>query len=122
MPVAGSLTGRFGAPRGEGGTRWRGIFIRAGDGADVRAVAGGRVVFADWMRGYGNIIIVDHGAEYMTVYGNNDALLANVGDRVAGGAVIAAVGASGSGAESGLYFEIRHRGQPVDPMKWVRAR
>ena len=74
------------------------------------------------MRGYGNIIIVDHGAEYMTVYGNNDALLANVGDRVAGGAVIAAVGASGSGAESGLYFEIRHRGQPVDPMKWVRAR
>lgn len=122
MPVAGSLTGRFGAPRGEGSTRWRGIFIRAGGGADVRAVAGGRVVFADWMRGYGNIIIVDHGAEYMTVYGNNDALLANVGDRVAGGAVIAAVGASGSGAESGLYFEIRHRGQPVDPMKWVRAR
>ncbi len=120
FPVRGELVGRFGAPRAEGGTRWRGVFIRAGSGQDVLAVASGEVVFADWLRGYGNLIIVDHGSEYMTIYGHNDALLREVGDRIAAGAAIASVGASGSVQESGLYFEIRHRGQPVDPMKWVR--
>lgn len=120
FPVRGELVGRFGAPRAQGGTRWRGVFIRAGSGQDVLAVAPGEVVFADWLRGYGNLIIVDHGSEYMTIYGHNDALLREVGDRIAGGAAIASVGASGSVQESGLYFEIRHRGQPVDPMKWVR--
>lgn len=120
FPVRGELVGRFGAPRAEGGTRWRGVFIRAGSGQDVLAVASGEVVFADWLRGYGNLIIVDHGSEYMTIYGHNDALLREVGDRIAAGATIASVGASGSVQESGLYFEIRHRGQPVDPMKWVR--
>lgn len=120
FPVRGELVGRFGAPRAEGGTRWRGVFIRAGSGQDVVAVAPGEVVFADWLRGYGNLIIVDHGSEYMTIYGHNDALLREVGDRIAGGTAIASVGASGSVQESGLYFEIRHRGQPVDPMKWVR--
>lgn len=120
FPVRGELVGRFGAPRAEGGTRWRGVFIRAGSGQDVLAVAPGEVVFADWLRGYGNLIIVDHGSEYMTIYGHNDALLREVGDRIAGGTAIASVGASGSVQESGLYFEIRHRGQPVDPMKWVR--
>lgn len=120
FPVRGELVGRFGAPRAEGGTRWRGVFIRAGNGQDVLAVAPGEVVFADWLRGYGNLIIVDHGNDYMTIYGHNDALLREVGDRIAGGTAIASVGASGSVQESGLYFEIRHRGQPVDPMKWVR--
>lgn len=120
FPVRGELVGRFGAPRAEGGTRWRGVFIRAGSGQDVVAVAPGEVVFADWLRGYGNLIIVDHGSEYMTIYGHNDALLREVGDRIDGGVAIASVGASGSVQESGLYFEIRHRGQPVDPMKWVR--
>lgn len=120
FPVRGELVGRFGAPRAEGGTRWRGVFIRAGSGQDVLSVAPGEVVFADWLRGYGNLIIVDHGSEYMTIYGHNDALLREVGERIAGGVAIASVGASGSVQESGLYFEIRHRGQPVDPMKWVR--
>lgn len=119
FPVRGELVGRFGAPRAEGGTRWRGVFIRAGTGQDVLAVAAGEVVFADWLRGYGNLIIVDHGGDYLTIYGHNDALLRDVGDRIAGGVAIASVGASGSVQESGLYFEIRHRGQPVDPMKWV---
>lgn len=120
FPVRGELIGRFGAPRAEGGTRWRGVFIRADSGAEVVAVAGGEVVFADWLRGYGNLIIVDHGSDYMTIYGHNDALLADVGENVAAGRALASVGASGSVQESGLYFEIRHRGQPVDPMKWVR--
>lgn len=120
FPVRGELVGRFGAPRAEGGTAWRGVFIRAAGGAEVRAVAGGEVVFSDWLRGYGNLIIVDHGGDYLTIYGNNDALLRELGDNIAGGDTIARVGASGGGSESGLYFEIRHRGQPLDPMKWVQ--
>lgn len=120
FPVRGELVGRFGAPRAEGGTTWKGVFIRAGAGSDVRAVAGGEVVFSDWLRGYGNLIIVDHGSDYLSIYGNNDALLKEVGDRVAGGDAIANVGAGGVGNESGLYFEIRHQGQPLDPMQWVR--
>jgi len=120
FPVRGELVGRFGAPRAEGGTSWRGVFIRAAGGADVRAVAAGEVVYSDWLRGFGNLIILDHGKGYLTVYGNNDALLREVGDRVAGGDTIASVGSSGAGEESGLYFEIRHEGRPVDPMQWVR--
>ncbi len=120
FPVRGELVGRFGAPRAEGGTTWKGVFIRAGEGGDVRAVAGGEVVFSDWLRGYGNLIIVDHGSDYLSIYGNNDALLKEVGDRVSGGDAIASVGAGGVGSESGLYFEIRHQGQPLDPMQWVR--
>lgn len=120
FPVRGELVGRFGAPRAEGGTTWKGVFIRAGSGVEVRAVAGGEVVFSDWLRGYGNLIIVDHGSDYLTIYGNNDALLKEVGDRVGGGDPIASVGAAGIGNESGLYFEIRHQGQPLDPMQWMR--
>ena len=120
FPVRGELVGRFGAPRADGGTTWKGVFIRAGSGADVRAVAGGEVVFSDWLRGYGNLIIVDHGSDYLSIYGNNDALLKEVGDTVTGGDAIASVGAGGVGSESGLYFEIRHQGQPLDPMQWVR--
>ena len=122
FPVRGELIGRFGAPRAEGGTRWRGVFIRAGGGEDVVAVAAGEIVFSDWMRGYGNLIIVDHGEDYLTIYGNNDALLRVVGDRISGGTPIASVGASGGGQESGLYFEVRHKGEPMDPMQWIRAR
>ncbi|MDX9716539.1 MAG: peptidoglycan DD-metalloendopeptidase family protein [Thauera sp.] len=120
FPVRGELVGRFGAQRAEGGTTWKGVFIRAGSGMEVRAIAGGEVVFSDWLRGYGNLIIVDHGSDYLSIYGNNDTLLRDVGERVGGGDVIASVGAGGVGNESGLYFEIRHGGQPLDPMQWVR--
>lgn len=120
FPVRGELVGRFGAPRAGGGTSWRGVFIRAAGGQDVRAVAAGEVVYSDWLRGFGNLIIIDHGKGYLTVYGNNDALLREVGDGVAGGDPIASVGSSGGGEESGLYFEIRHEGRPVNPMQWVR--
>lgn len=118
-PVKGELIGRFGAPRVEGATTWRGVFIRAKSGTDVHAVAAGKVVFADWMRGFGNLIIVEHGGGYMTVYGNNDSVFKSPGDDVAAGDVIAAVGTSGGQEDSGLYFEIRYRGQPQDPAKWV---
>ncbi|MDO9598263.1 MAG: peptidoglycan DD-metalloendopeptidase family protein [Azoarcus sp.] len=120
FPVRGELIGRFGAQRAEGGTTWKGVFIRAASGSEVRAVSAGEVVFSDWLRGYGNLLILDHGGDYLSVYGNNDALLREVGDAVAGGDAIASVGASGGGPESGLYFEIRHQGRALDPMQWVR--
>jgi len=122
FPVAGELLGRFGAPRAGQGTSWRGVFIRAASGTEVRAVSDGAVVYSDWLRGYGNLLIVDHGSGYLSVYGNNDALYKETGDVVRTGEAIASVGASGSEPESGLYFEIRHRGQAVDPMQWVRLR
>ncbi len=121
FPVRGELIGRFGAPRAEGGTTWKGVFIRAAGGVDVRAVAAGEVVFSDWLRGYGNLLIIDHGGDYLSVYGNNDALLKEVGERVAGGDAVASVGASEGGGESGLYFEIRHQGRPLDPLQWVKT-
>lgn len=118
LPVRGAVAGRFGSPRDGGGT-WRGVFIKAGAGSDVKAVASGRVVFAEWMRGFGNLLIVDHGDSYLSIYGNNDSLLKQVGQGVKGGETVATVGNSGGNPDSGLYFEIRHQGQPVDPMKWA---
>lgn len=118
LPTRGAVSGRFGAPR-EGGGTWRGLFIKAGNGSEVKAIAGGRVVFADWMRGFGNLLIVDHGDAYLSIYGNNDSLLKQVGQAVKGGETVATVGNSGGNPDSGLYFELRHQGQPIDPMKWA---
>jgi len=120
VPVQGRLSGRFGEDRASGGGSWKGVFIRSASGEDVRAVADGVVVFADWLRGFGNLVIVDHGNNYLTVYGNNEALFKSTGERVLGGEVIASVGDSGGNPESGLYFEIRHQGRPLDPMEWIR--
>lgn len=117
-PVRGAVTNRFGATRQEG-SPWRGLFIRAGSGSEVRSIAGGRVVFAEWMRGFGNLLIVDHGSSYLSVYANNDSLLKQVGDEVRGGETVATVGNSGGNPESGLYFELRHQGKPVDPSSWL---
>ncbi len=122
LPVRGELGGRFGSPRADGGVTWKGVFIAAKAGEDVRAVAGGRVVYADWLRGFGNLLIVDHGDSYMTLYANAEALLKQVGDTIRGGEPVATVGNSGGNAESGLYFEMRHEGRPFDPLQWVRLR
>ena len=119
LPVRGELTNRFGSPRSDSGMSWSGLFIRAPEGQEVKAVAAGRLVFADWLRGFGNLAVIDHGTGYMSVYGNNDALLKKVGDKVQGGETVASVGNSGGNPESGLYFELRHRGKPFDPMAWV---
>lgn len=118
LPVRGAVSGRFGSARDGGGT-WRGLFIKTGAGSEVKAIAGGRVVFSEWMRGFGNLLIVDHGDAYLSIYGNNDALLKQVGQAVKGGETVATVGNSGGNPESGLYFELRHQGQPIDPMKWA---
>jgi len=122
LPVRGELTNRFGSPRADGGLTWKGLFIRSANGSDVKAIAGGRIVFADWLRGFGNLMIVDHGGSYMSLYGNNETNHKQAGDVVRGGDTIAAVGNSGGNMDSGLYFELRHQGKPFDPLNWVRIK
>ena len=120
LPVQGELMNRFGAPREEGGVSWKGLFIRAANGAAVKAIASGQVVFADWLRGFGNLIIVDHGEGYMSLYSNNESLYKQVGDAVRPGDALASVGNSGGQAESGLYFEMRHKSRPFNPLSWIK--
>ena len=122
LPVKGTISGRYGQPRPEGGATWKGIFIRAAEGVEVRAVAGGAVVFSDWLRGFGNLLVIDHGDDFLSVYGNNESLLVAVGASIKDGESVATVGNSGGNPDSGLYFELRHRGQPFDPLKWTSSR
>ncbi len=120
LPVAGELMNRFGAPREGGGVSWKGLFIRAGQGVAVKAIAAGQVVFSEWLRGFGNLIIVDHGEGYMSLYSNNESLYKQVGERVQTGDAIASVGNSGGQPDIGLYFEMRHQSRPVNPLLWVK--
>lgn len=117
-PVSGKIAATFGSNR-SGTASWQGILFRVAEGADVAACAAGRVVFSDWLRGYGNLIIVDHGDTYMSVYANNESLLKNTGDRVKAGETIATAGASGATDEPGLYFELRYKGKPINPQPWL---
>lgn len=120
LPVAGELMNRFGDPREGGGLSWKGLFIRAAEGAAVKAIAAGQVVFSEWLRGFGNLIIVDHGEGYMSLYSNNESLYKQVGDSVQPGDSIATVGNSGGQPDTGLYFEMRHQSRPVNPLLWVK--
>lgn len=122
LPIKGELINRFGSPRNDSGLTWKGLFILSPSGQDVKAIAAGQVVYADWLRGFGNLIILDHGGNYMSLYGNNETLYKQVGDYVHGGDTIAAVGNSGGNAESGLYFEMRHEGKAFDPLGWVTVK
>lgn len=115
-PVKGKVMARFGTDRPEGGV-WRGVLLRATEGASVQVVAAGTVVYANWLRGFGNLIIVDHGQQYLSVYAYNQSLLKQVGDTVKTGETIALAGSTGGQVDSALYFEIRHRGSAVDPVK-----
>ena len=119
LPVRGELASRFGSPRPDGGPPWKGVLIKARSGEPVRAVAPGRVVFADWLRGFGNLLILDHGGGYMSLYAYNEALYRQVGDQVPASEPIATVGSSGGGQETGLYFEVRFQGKPLDPLAWI---
>ncbi len=121
-PVDGRLVARYGAPRhGDARATWDGVLIGAPAGATVRAVHGGRVVFADWLRGAGLLVIVDHGQGYLSLYGHNQSLLRNAGDLVRAGEPIATVGNSGGQDDPALYFAIRQNGRPSDPAQWCRA-
>jgi len=122
LPVRGEVTNRFGATREETGISWKGLFIKAAEGNEVKAVAAGRVVFADWMRGFGNLLIIDHGDGYMSLYGSNQALLKQAGDTVKGGDTIAAVGNTGGNETNGLYYELRKQSRPFDPLSWSIVR
>jgi septal ring factor EnvC (AmiA/AmiB activator) len=121
-PVRGQVVERFGTPRADSGLAWRGLFFRAPAGRDVKAVAAGRVVFADWLRGFGNLLILDHGDGFMSLYGNNESLVSQLGDPVRGGDTVATVGASGGSEATGLYFELRYQGRPFDPSAWLDLR
>lgn len=122
LPVRGELAGRFGTPHPEGGISSKGLFIRAPEGEPVRAVGAGRVVFSDWMRGFGNLLIVDHGEAFLSIYGNNESLLKQTGDTVTLGDTLATVGRSGGNEQTGLYFELRHLGRAFDPLRWVKLK
>ena len=118
-PLQGKVVTGFGAGD-ESGRRSSGLLLAAKSGTPVHAISHGRVAFADWLRGYGLMIIVDHGDGYLSLYGCNETLLKEVGDWVNAGESIATSGASGGQKTAGLYFELRVKGQPVDPRSWLR--
>ncbi|WPK00393.1 murein hydrolase activator EnvC [Pseudomonas putida] len=121
-PVNGRLLARFGDARGsDARAKWDGVMISANPGTQVRAVHGGRVVFADWLRGAGLLVILDHGNGYLSLYGHNQSLLKNAGDIVKAGEAISTVGDSGGQDAAGLYFAIRQQGRPADPSQWCRG-
>lgn len=118
-PTVGKVLNSFGKKRGTA-ARSNGVAILTAEGREVRAVAAGRVAYADWLRGYGMLVILDHGEGYMTLYGHNQAIYKEMGEWVQAGETIAAVGRSGGESQSSLYFEIRHNGTPVNPSQWCR--
>jgi septal ring factor EnvC (AmiA/AmiB activator) len=122
LPVRGTIVGRYGAPRGTSGATWKGVFVKTEPTAEVRAVAAGKVVFADDLRGFGNLLIVDHGDQFLSIYGNNAQLLRKTGDEVKAGDVVARAGDSSGDGETGLYFELRYQGRPFDPLSWTGGR
>ena len=122
LPVRGEISNRFGTSREDTGVTWKGLFIRATEGSEVKSIASGKIVFADWMRGFGNLLIIDHGDGYMSLYGNNQALLRKIGESVKAGDTIASVGNTGGNETSGLYYELRKHSKPLDPMAWSIVR
>jgi septal ring factor EnvC (AmiA/AmiB activator) len=117
-PVEGRLAQKFGSPRSE--SLWDGVLIEAREGTEIHAVTKGEVVYAEWLRGYGLLTIIDHGKGYMSLYAFNQSLYKRVGEWVEAGEIIASVGQSGGRSQSGLYFGIRKQGKPVDPLEWCR--
>lgn len=119
-PIAGRASHRFGNSRNAGKMRWQGVTIPAKPGINVSAIHHGRVVYADWLRGSGLLLIIDHGDDYMSLYAHNQSLMAEVGEWVNAGSTIATVGSSGGQERAALYFEVRHKGKPVNPASWCR--
>lgn len=119
-PTKGTLKARYNAPKGTANLRWKGMFIGAKRGGNVQSIYYGQVAFADWMNGFGLVLIVDHGDGYMSIYANNEELHKTQGEWVVPGEVVATVGDSGGQSRSGLYFEIRRNGRPINPHKWVK--
>lgn len=121
-PVSGRVAKAPGRALRQGGARWAGVLIDGPPGDPVRAVAGGKVVFADWFRNLGKLVIIDHGDGYLTLYGNNRTVSARAGDSVQAGDTIATVGGGSGDMPAGLYFELRSHGEPLDPRGWFARR
>lgn len=121
-PIKGRFINKFGQPKNYGDLKWKGVLIKAELGSPVRAISHGRVAFSDWLQGFGFITIIDHGDGYMSLYGQNESLFKQTGDWVQAGEVIATAGDSGGQLISGVYFEIRSRGKPVNPSKWCSSK
>ncbi len=120
-PVNGRLIARFGSARGDTRSKWDGVLISSQAGTQVRAIHPGRVVFADWLRGAGLLVIVDHGDGYLSLYGHNQSILSRPGDMVQTGQAISTVGNTGGQDQAALYFAIRQKGKPADPTQWCRT-
>ncbi|TCJ12880.1 peptidase M23 [Parasulfuritortus cantonensis] len=120
LPTVGEIVAKFGQARSGGGPAWKGLFIKTRSGQPVRAVGNGDVVFSDWLRGFGNLLIIDHGEGYLSLYSNNESLYKQAGDSVRAGDIVAATGNTGGHEDPGLYFELRRQGQPFDPLSWVK--
>ncbi len=118
-PTQGRIRSSFGSTR-SGQVKWKGVILAAPEGQSVAAIASGKVIYADWLRGFGMVMVVDHGKGYMSLYGHAQTLLKNAGETVSKNETIALVGRSGGQAEPGLYFEVRHKGQAVDPAKYCK--
>ena len=121
-PVEGRVTNKFGRTKAGSRLKWRGVLIETKAGASVTSVAVGRVVFSDWLSGYGFVVIIDHGKGYMSLYAHNQQLLVNVGDKVQKNHQVALAGSSGRNGKPALYFEIRRKGKPINPSKWIASR
>jgi len=120
-PAKGRHLHRFGSKRKLANLRWNGVVIKAREGANVKSIAHGQVIFSDWLRGYGLLIIIDHGDGYMSLYGHNQSLFKDVGDYVERNEVISLIGNSGGSEQSALYFEIRHNRKPTNPRRWCQS-
>lgn len=120
-PLQGQLVQRYNQLR-EGGLRSRGILIAGREGSEVAAIANGQVIYADWLKGYGWVLVLDHGEGFMSLYGHNQSLLREPGEQVAAGEPVALVGRSGGQASSGVYFEIRDKGEAINPLAWLQSR
>jgi murein hydrolase activator len=119
LPALGTVTAKFGQRRVGSELPWEGIFISSNQGNSVKSIAGGSVVYSDWLRGFGNLIIVDHGEGYYSLYGNNETIWAREGDQIEAGDQLGTVGNSGGQLGPGVYFEVRHNSKPLNPMEWV---
>jgi len=117
-PVKGKVKKLFGRQKTQSDLRWQGIMIYSSAGSHVKSIARGRIAFADWLRGLGNLIIIDHGNSYLSLYGHNESLFKSAGEWVEAGDTISSIGSSGGQDKPGLYFEIRKKGKPQNPTRW----